>query len=99
MTGHMTGHMKTVRVIVSGRVQGVWYRAWTQKTAEGLGLSGWVRNCSDGAVEAVFSGAVDKVDQMVRLCRTGPMLARVADVRQSPADAPDEPGFHVLASR
>ena len=44
--------MKSVRAVISGRVQGVWYRAWTEKEATERGLSGWVRNCSDGTVEA-----------------------------------------------
>jgi len=91
--------MKSVHVIISGRVQGVWYRAWTQKTAEKLGLSGWVRNCADGTVEALFSGSEDKVEAMLRQCRKGPMLARVDDIHQSPADAPDQSGFHFLANR
>ena len=90
--------MNTVHAIISGRVQGVWYRAWTQKTAAGLGLSGWVRNCSDGTVEALFSGPDDKIAEMLRLCRKGPMLARVDDIRQSPGKAPDQPGFHFLAN-
>ncbi|HEY9079073.1 acylphosphatase [Magnetovibrio sp.] len=89
----------TVHAIVSGRVQGVWYRAWTQKTAQGLGLSGWVRNCSDGTVEALFSGPGDRVGEMLRLCRKGPMLARVDDVRQTPAEAPEATGFLVLENR
>ena len=89
----------TVHAIVSGRVQGVWYRAWTQKTAQALGLSGWVRNCSDGTVEALFSGPDDRVDDMLRQCRKGPMLARVDDVRHAPAEAPEAAGFHVLENR
>ena len=92
-------HMNAVHVIISGRVQGVWYRAWTQKTAESLGLSGWVRNCSDGTVEAVFCGPDDKLALIIEKCRKGPMLARVDDIRQSPAEAPLEPGFHFLANR
>ncbi len=91
--------MSSVHVIISGRVQGVWYRAWTQKTAQGLGLSGWVRNCADGSVEAVFSGPDDKVDLMIEKCRRGPMLARVDDIRQSPAEPPSEAGFTLLANR
>ena len=90
--------MSTVHAIVTGRVQGVWYRAWTQKTAEKLGLSGWVRNRSDGAVEALFSGPDAKVAEMLRQCRKGPMLARVDDIRESPGEAPDQPGFHFLAN-
>lgn len=95
----MNASPHTVHVVIRGRVQGVWYRAWTQKTAVGLGLSGWVRNCADGTVEALFSGPQDRVAAMLRLCRKGPMLARVDDVCQTPADAPDAPGFHFLDKR
>ncbi len=68
--------VRTVSVIVRGRVQGVSYRAWTRDKAAGLGLSGTVRNRSDGSVEAVFSGPAAVVEQMLALCRKGPLLAR-----------------------
>src|SRR3546814_4750154 len=55
----------TVRVVISGRVQGVWYRAWTERQAAALGLDGWVRNRRDGTVEAVLSGDVAVVEQMI----------------------------------
>ena len=85
---------RTVRVVVSGRVQGVWFRGWTIETARGLGLDGWVRNRRDGTVEAVFAGAAGAVDDMVRACRDGPPFARVAAVEVSSHDAPVDPGFH-----
>lgn len=69
--------MQTIRVVVSGRVQGVGFRAWIERRARELGLSGWVRNLSDGTVEAVFHGPVAKVDDMVGQCRRGPSHARV----------------------
>ena len=84
---------RATHVIISGRVQGVWYRAWTQKTALKLGLTGWVRNRTDGTVEAVFSGTPDQIEAMVAKCRKGPPLARVADIHQSPAEIPDEDDF------
>jgi acylphosphatase len=56
---------KSVRVRVAGKVQGVWFRAWTTEQATGRGLSGWVRNCRDGSVEALFSGPADQVDSMI----------------------------------
>ena len=84
--------MKSVRVVISGRVQGVWYRAWTEKAALARGLDGWVRNRSDGTVEAVFSGADADIDAMLAACRTGPPLARVEDVVAAPCDAPER-GF------
>ncbi|MBT6510918.1 MAG: acylphosphatase, partial [Rhodospirillaceae bacterium] len=49
-------HERKVRVCITGRVQGVWYRAWTTEEASELGLDGWVRNRRDGTVEAVFAG-------------------------------------------
>jgi len=67
-------------VIVSGRVQGVWFRGSTQNKAERLGVAGWVRNLSDGRVEAVFEGPVDLVDTAVIWCRSGPSFAAVDSV-------------------
>ena len=75
------GHdIRSVRVRISGRVQGVSYRVWTKRRADALGLSGWVRNLADGDVEAVFSGHSDIVDAMLAECRQGPRLARVESV-------------------
>jgi len=73
--------MRTVHVRIEGRVQGVYYRAWTQENARALGLSGWVRNCRDGAVEAVFSGPEAVVAEMLRRCGEGPRDAAVAAMR------------------
>lgn len=67
-------------VIVSGRVQGVWFRESTRRTAEELGLSGWVRNLPDGRVEAEFEGSRDAVEQALAFVREGPEHARVDDV-------------------
>lgn len=91
--------MKAVRVRVSGRVQGVWFRAWTESRATSLGLSGWVRNRDDGDVEALFAGADEAVEAMIEECRAGPPGARVSAVAAEPASAPGSPGFRVLASR
>ncbi|MBT3396617.1 MAG: acylphosphatase [Alphaproteobacteria bacterium] len=71
---------RTVRVVVRGRVQMVWFRAWTQQRAGELGLSGWVRNCDDGSVEAVFRGSSERVDQMIEACHDGPPMAEVEAV-------------------
>lgn len=68
------------RCVISGKVQNVWYRAWTVDEATNLGLQGWVRNRSDGAVEAIFAGPAEKVTAMIELCHTGPRAARVTDV-------------------
>ncbi len=71
---------KTVKVVISGRVQGVSYRAWTEREARTRGLAGHVRNRDDGTVEAVFSGPEAAVDAMLAACRAGSRGARVTDV-------------------
>ena len=89
----------TVHVRIEGKVQGVWYRAWTEKTAAALGLEGWVRNRQDGTVEAVFKGAQSLVEQMVTACHDGPEDARVTAVIATPAPHEDVPrGFHRRAT-
>ncbi len=86
--------VKCVRVVISGRVQGVWFRGWTVDEATARGLSGWVRNRRDGTVEAVFEGALEAVDAMVEACRSGPPPARVVHVEPFTHDDPVAPGFH-----
>jgi len=86
----------SVQAVFHGRVQGVWFRAWTQGEALKLGLSGWVRNCADGTVEAVFSGEDENVAAMLDKARKGPPLARVDNITTEPANAPEGPGFHKL---
>lgn len=76
---------KSVHVIITGRVQGVGYRAWTARTAGTLGLTGWARNRRDGTVEAVFSGSTSAVDDMVERCRFGPRSAEVTGIKATPA--------------
>lgn len=74
--------MKTqVHIIISGRVQGVWYRASTKQKADELGLTGWVKNTVGGSVEAVFEGDEPTVDEMIAWCRIGPPLAHVTNVK------------------
>jgi acylphosphatase len=73
------------RVMIRGRVQGVGYRAWVEHQARARGLEGWVRNRTDGSVEALFSGPQDVVAAMVASCRRGPSSARVAAVVEEPA--------------
>ena len=70
-------------VVIEGRVQGVLFRHHTRQTAVGLGLKGWVRNCMDGSVEAVFEGDREKVDQMIEWCHRGPSQAGVTRVHQT----------------
>ena len=87
---------KQVRVVISGRVQGVGFRYWTGDQAERHGLDGWVRNRRDGTVEAVFAGEAAVVDDMVAACATGPRFARVEDVAVAPDEEPVTPGFRYL---
>ncbi len=90
--------MKTVRVVIRGRVQGVWFRGWTERRARERGLDGWVRNRRDGAVEALFSGPGNEIDAMVADCAKGPPAARVDTVDAEPADPPGTSGFRTQAS-
>ncbi len=64
--------MRAVRVVVTGRVQGVGYRVWAARNAKALGLRGWVRNRRDGAVEALFAGEAGRVATMIGRCHEGP---------------------------
>lgn len=80
MTQTATEPQGIVRVRVTGRVQGVFFRAWTAETARALSLSGWVRNCRDGSVEALFAGERGAVETMLERCREGPPAARVEAV-------------------
>jgi len=74
--------MKTwVHVVISGQVQGVWFRARTKQKAEQLGLTGWVKNTVDGNVEAIFEGDEPTVNEMIAWCRKGPPLAQVTDIK------------------
>ena len=84
---------KAVRIQVTGKVQGVWFRAWTVKQAEGLGLDGWVRNRHDGSVEALAVGAEEAVDAFISLCYEGPPKARVNGVSVSDAKGITARGF------
>jgi len=68
------------RVVVSGRVQGVWFRESTRRRAEELGVGGWVRNRPDGRVEAFFEGEEAQVRSAIEFVKVGPPLARVKDV-------------------
>lgn len=88
--------MTGVRVVVTGRVQGVGFRAWVEREAVLRGLAGWVRNRRDGAVEAVFAGDAAAVEAMVAACRAGPRLAAVDGVDAAPADTPAHTDFRVL---
>ena len=88
--------LRSVRVFIAGRVQGIGFRYWTQLEAEKLGLSGWVRNLYDGRVEAVFQGAPTEVDAMLEACIRGPRLARVDAVDVEEVEPTTGEGFFVL---
>ena len=83
---------KTERVVIKGRVQGVFYRNWTVDNARELGLKGWVRNRRDGSVEALFSGTSDAVQEMEQRCRRGPRDAVVTGLEVFPCNEDDDPG-------
>lgn len=76
---------KRVQVVITGDVQGVGFRAACQREAQAHGVSGWVRNRWDGAVEALFEGPTEAVNALLRWCYDGPPLAAVEDVQISPA--------------
>lgn len=87
--------MRRVRVRVSGKVQGVFFRATCAERARALHLSGWVRNARDGGVEAVFEGDPESVEAMLAWCRAGPPLARVEDVAVTDQAPRGGAGFRV----
>lgn len=91
--------IRTVRVIIAGRVQGVGYRAWVERQAGARGLSGWVRNCRNGSVEALFSGEATVVEAMAEACRSGPRMAMVEEVTIMDATADcNWRGFRTIAT-
>jgi acylphosphatase len=82
--------------LVSGRVQGVFFRDDCRREAVSAGVAGWVRNRPDGRVEAVFEGEPDAVYRLVSWCRTGPPSARVSEVEVFSEEPGGESGFRVL---
>lgn len=87
--------MRRARVIARGRVQGVFFRDATRREARSAGVTGWVCNRSDGAVEAVFEGDDDGVRRMVAFVRSGPGRAEVEDVEVSEEEPEGLDGFEV----
>jgi acylphosphatase len=84
---------KTVRLRIAGTVQGVGYRLWMVRTAANLGLRGWVRNRTDGSVEALATGASEAVAAMIEASRKGPLGAQVSDVTVTPDQDDGSEGF------
>ncbi|TYL39325.1 acylphosphatase [Natronococcus pandeyae] len=82
-------------VFVSGKVQGVYYRATTRDTAREAGVDGWVKNLEDGRVEAVFEGPEDAVESMVEFCHEGSPAADVEDVAVEYEEPQGEDGFEI----
>jgi len=87
---------RAVHVSISGRVQGVGFRAFVVDEAEALGLDGWVRNRRDGTVEAVFAGDEGDIQHILMELNAGPPAAAVADVRTGPYEGPMPRGFSTL---
>lgn len=88
---------ETIRrhVTVRGEVQGVFFRETTRRKATEAGVAGWVTNCRDGSVQAVFEGPPEAVDQLLEFCREGPTAASVRDVDVREQDPEGISGFDV----
>jgi len=94
------GEKKAVHVIISGRVQGVFFRMETRRAAEGFSVNGWVRNCQDGTVEAVFEAESEKVDLMLDWSKKGPPMASVSDIKVDSISYTGEyKGFSIRSSK
>lgn len=87
--------VRRVRLLVRGRVQGVFYRARARDAAVRLGVHGWVRNRPDGTVEAIAEGPEQALESFIAWCRQGPPAARVERVEVEPADEPVADGFEI----
>lgn len=84
------------KVVISGKVQGVWFRQSTKDEADKLGVMGWCRNCPDGSVEAVFQGEKEAVQSIIDWCHEGPKMARVNQVNVEWQKAEDDlDGFKI----
>lgn len=87
---------RAVHVVITGRVQGVGFRAFVEREAEALRLDGWVRNRRDGTVEAVFAGDEGEIQHILMELNAGPPAAAVTDVRTGPYEGPIPSGFSSL---
>ena len=93
MLAQSPGDLATVRLRITGRVQGVGYRAWCVHTARRLGLRGWVRNVTDGSVEALAHGPRAAVSALVTAAHAGPPAARVTEIQTMDVAASDPSAF------
>lgn len=88
--------MPRVHLRISGRVQGVGFRAATRLAADAQGLTGWVRNCPDGTVEAEFEGDQNALESIRAWCAQGPRFARVREITELPStSSPDYTAFEI----
>jgi acylphosphatase len=87
--------MQSVKIVVSGRVQGVGFRAFVAEEARRQGVSGWARNLADGRVEVLAHGAAPAVEAIIAACRTGPASAEVSGIETSEAEKPAMAGFMI----
>ena len=85
--------MRSVRLTITGRVQGVGYRMWAERTATALGITGWVRNRTDGSVELFATGTNDAVATLIEGCGRGPRAAAVTGVAVEEAEDDGGQGF------
>ena len=89
----MSEEVIAIRVVLHGRVQGVGYRAWAASNARKRELNGWVRNRTDGTVEAIFKGSEDVVREMIQACWDGPLASKVRAIDETLAEGVVEAGF------
>lgn len=94
----MSGEREALRLVIAGVVQGVGYRNWAQKQALALGLSGWVRNLTDGRVELWAEGPSDALAILSERCRTGPRHAEVSELEQAQGVPTGVQGFSVRST-
>lgn len=87
---------KSVRLYITGTVQGVFFRAFLKENAEKLNVKGFTRNLEDGRVEVFVEGDPEKVNEMVEICRKGPKHAQIKNVETKPEKFQDFRGFKVL---
>src|SRR5690606_34100215 len=87
------------KLLISGRVQGVFYRGWMVAEAQGLGVAGWVRNRAEGDVEALVIGAPDAVAALIERCRSGPPAAKVTGIAVEETEIVEAEGFRQRPTR
>lgn len=92
----MVNDIQTIRIIVTGKVQGVFFRKHTRNKAEELGLEGEVMNLPDGSVCINVTGSAEQREAMIAFCRTGPKSARVENVQVEPMELKKYSGFHII---